>query len=345
MTGRISGEPARLEAYTERTQAVVARERGSNADYSQALKAFLAAQPNDLGDGGVADRTATLETLVDGFEILDAKPAAFAFALRQLDDAGRGRLATVDTELFGALTAARLEMPLASDEDIWDEADRRTAETLKPEGALSIADLATLILDLAGIFDPTPLSDGASGVLSLLRGEWSQAGLSLAAAVPVIGDAGKVFKFEKTLKPFRHLRKAVGDMEEVRKIAASLRHIDWNNPSKLNETLGTMNRLAGDAAKRYEDPKVLEAARKRGLPTEGPIPFVPPRRWDVQNPRTQSAARRGEKRGVVDHYGNTWMWDPKKGEWDVQVEGSSSFQAFSRDGKHANISPDGRVTH
>ncbi|MDP8930013.1 MAG: polymorphic toxin type 17 domain-containing protein [Actinomycetota bacterium] len=345
MTARISGEPDRLEAYSRRTQAVIARQRESNAHYSQALNAFLAAQPNDLGDGGVPDRTATLETLVDGFEALDAKPAAFAFALRQLDDTGPGRLSTLDAELFGALTDARLDMPFAADEDVRDEAYRRTAETLQPEGALSIADLATLILDLAGIFDPTPVSDGASGVLSLFRGEWSQAGLSLAAAVPVVGDAGKLLKFKKTLKPFQHLKKAVGDLADVRNIWLSLKHIDRNNPGKVNEALGTMNRLAGDAGKRYKDTKVLEAARKRGLPTEGPVPFVPPERWDVKNPRTRPAQRRGEKRGIVDHYGNAWVWDPKKEEWDVQIQGSEKFKAFSRDGQHANISPDGRVTH
>lgn len=327
MSERISGDPERLESYTARTSALVARERDSIAEYSSALARFLVAEPNDFGDGGVVDRTAVLEGVVDGFEALDAQPEAFAFALRQLDASGADVLSTVDLAMFDSLVGQRL------------------AEELEPEGGLSGADLATLILDLIGIFDPTPIADGASGLLSVFRGEWTQAGLSVAAMIPYLGDTGKVLKFTKMLKEFRHLGDMAGDAAKVERVLRSLRHVDWKNPTKLNEALGTMNRLAGDAAKRYRDPRVLEAAQKRGLPTEGPVPFVPPKKWDAKNPPTEPFRTPGGlKWGTRDAYGNGWVWDPHKREWDVQIE-SNKFGLFSPDGRHANISPEGHVTH
>lgn len=346
MTERISADPVRLELYTYRGRALIARERDSISDYSNALKAFLNAELNDFGDGGIIDRTDALDGVVDGFEELDAKPGAFAFALRQLDRTGRGVLSTIDIRMFSALAQARLDMAGASAADIRGEAFRRTAEVLEPEGGLSGADVATLILDIAGIFDPTPLSDGASGMMSLFRGEWAQVGFSVAAMVPFVGDTGKILKFAKLLKEFRHLGDLAGDTAKMESILKSLKHADWRNPGKLNEALGTMNRLAGEAARRYRDPKVLQAAQRRGLPTEGPVPFVPPKNWDVNNPPTaRFRTPGGAKRGTVDAYGNGWVWDPKKQEWDVQIPPSGKFGTFSPDGRHANISPGGQVTH
>ena len=326
MSERISGDPDRLESYTARTSVLVAQERDSTAEYSRALARFLVAEPNDFGDGGVVDRTAVLEGMVDGFEALDAQPEAFAFALRQLDRSGADVLSTVDVAGFDSLVGQRL------------------AEELEPEGGLSGADLATLILDLIGIFDPTPVADGASGLLSVFRGEWAQAGFSVAAMIPYLGDTGKVLKFTKMLKEFRHLGDMAGDAAKVERVLKSLRHVDWKNPTKLNEALGTMNRLAGDAAKRYRDPKVLDAAQKRGLPIEGPVPFVPPKRWDAKNPPNEPfRTPGGVKWGTRDACGNGWVWDPHKMEWDVQIE-SNKFGLFSPDGRHANISPEGQVT-
>ena len=50
-------------------------------------------------------------------------------------------------------------------------------------------DLAQAALDIAGIADPTPISDGLSGLMSLTRGDFIGAGLSLVSMVPYVGDA------------------------------------------------------------------------------------------------------------------------------------------------------------
>lgn len=55
-----------------------------------------------------------------------------------------------------------------------------------------------IILDVTGIFDPTPISDGASGVVALFRGDFLGAGLSAVSMIPYLGDAlGKTGKFAK----------------------------------------------------------------------------------------------------------------------------------------------------
>lgn len=48
---------------------------------------------------------------------------------------------------------------------------------------------ATLGADIAGIFDPTPVSDTAGALLSLAAGDFLGAGLSVASYIPYVGDA------------------------------------------------------------------------------------------------------------------------------------------------------------
>ena len=61
-------------------------------------------------------------------------------------------------------------------------------------------DLAQIALDIAGIVDPTPISDGANAVISVTRGDWFGAGISLVSMVPYVGDLAKAGKFPKYLK-------------------------------------------------------------------------------------------------------------------------------------------------
>ena len=53
-------------------------------------------------------------------------------------------------------------------------------------------DLTQIGLDIAGIFDPTPISDGANTLISLGRGDWLGAGLSAISMIPYVGDAAKL---------------------------------------------------------------------------------------------------------------------------------------------------------
>jgi len=80
-------------------------------------------------------------------------------------------------------------------------------------------DLLQLALDLAGIVDPTPASDGASGLISLARGQWFDAAISGISMVPYIGDLAKAGKLPKYL---RSLERAVELAGKSKKAAEAL---------------------------------------------------------------------------------------------------------------------------
>jgi hypothetical protein len=83
------------------------------------------------------------------------------------------------------------------------------------------------------------------------------------------------------------------------------------------------------------------------LPIEGKIRFVP---RDTYNPTLPLP--RGPKGGYMDRFDNEWVPGPSRTqgqdfEWDVQLSrtGKAQLGWASRDGKHINISLDGRITH
>lgn len=61
-------------------------------------------------------------------------------------------------------------------------------------------DLVQLAFDLAGFVDPTPVSDAASGLISLARGQWFDAAISGVSMIPYVGDLAKAGKLPKYLK-------------------------------------------------------------------------------------------------------------------------------------------------
>jgi hypothetical protein len=98
-------------------------------------------------------------------------------------------------------------------QELAEELDSRATQQVQSQAAASSGDIAKqkteLALDLtqiglsiAGIFDPTPISDGIDGVISLFRGDFLGAGISVVSMVPYIGDAaklGKLGKFAETI--------------------------------------------------------------------------------------------------------------------------------------------------
>ncbi|MFV0421724.1 polymorphic toxin type 17 domain-containing protein [Oleidesulfovibrio sp.] len=83
------------------------------------------------------------------------------------------------------------------------------------------------------------------------------------------------------------------------------------------------------------------------LPTSGRIRYVPPKNWDGSTPLP-----RGPNKGYVDKFGNEWTRGPSRTqgqafEWDVQLSktGKSQIGWTTRDGSHANVSLDGKITH
>ena len=71
-------------------------------------------------------------------------------------------------------------------------------------------DLAQSAIDIAGIVDPTPISDVIGAGLSLFRGDFIGAGLSLISVIPYAGDAlGKTAKGARLAKKMTGLKKKI----------------------------------------------------------------------------------------------------------------------------------------
>ena len=93
---------------------------------------------------------------------------------------------------------------------------------LEKEKTALMLDLTQMALDIAGIVDPTPISDGVSGVMSLFRGDWLGAGISVASMFPYLGDLAKAGKLPKLLKT---IERAVEIAGKDAKFADTLRPV------------------------------------------------------------------------------------------------------------------------
>lgn len=71
---------------------------------------------------------------------------------------------------------------------------------LTPEKQELLLDLGQIALSVVGIVDPTPISDGANAVVSLLRGDFFGAAVDAVSMLPYAGDLAKIGKLPKFLK-------------------------------------------------------------------------------------------------------------------------------------------------
>jgi len=119
----ISGDPDRLEHFSATTLPTLPPAHYDASSYGTALRALVHA-PSTVNIG-LSDFSAWIDSELSTLERVDHRPAAFAFALRQLDHfvaenpRDRTYLRTNDTELFDALVNARLSHPNSSDSDVY----------------------------------------------------------------------------------------------------------------------------------------------------------------------------------------------------------------------------------
>ncbi len=83
--------------------------------------------------------------------------------------------------------------------------------------------------DLAGLFDPTPISDGVSMAMSIAAGDWLDAGLSGLSMVPYLGDAvAKTAKGARLAKKLatigKRLAAATKKVEALKSTARKIEH-------------------------------------------------------------------------------------------------------------------------
>lgn len=174
---------------------------GSGAHLGQT--ASTAARSGDLAQGA--------GTLIDGARQMGVLNAELlARDLAQVVAHDPQRAAALLAEIKPQLSAAdqtRLVKELSEEVDaglarqINSQADGQIADIAKQKADLAL-DLVQIGLSVAGIFDPTPVSDGIDGLISLFRGDFLGAGISVVSMVPYIGDAaklGKLGKFAETV--------------------------------------------------------------------------------------------------------------------------------------------------
>jgi hypothetical protein len=171
---------------------------------SNSVSAAQAARRSDA----VAD---TATQMIDGAKQLGTlNVELLARDLAKVADADPKRAGDLMAELKPQLSPADQKKLV---KELAEELDSRATQQVQSQAAASSGDIAKqkaeLALDLtqiglsvAGIFDPTPISDGIDGVISLLRGDFLGAGISVVSMVPYIGDAaklGKLGKFAETI--------------------------------------------------------------------------------------------------------------------------------------------------
>ena len=121
-----------------------------------------------------------------------------------------------------------------------------------------IADLAQIGLDVAGIVDPTPISDGSNAVISIFRGDFSGAAISAVGIIPYVGDAaklGKLGRWAETVANAATLAKTDARFAELarpalERIKGALDKVDVDSlplPGFAKESLGRMKRGVDEA--------------------------------------------------------------------------------------------------
>lgn len=116
-------------------------------------------------------------------------------------------------------------------------------------------EVAQGVLDIAGIFDPTPISDVAGGLFSLWRGDFVGAGLSAVSIVPYLGDAvGKTGKLAKLFRAIEKMQDRLKSMKAIFKhIEKSLDPATARRIKKVISEMDAINQKWDSAVSAVED--------------------------------------------------------------------------------------------
>lgn len=96
---------------------------------------------------------------------------------------------------------------------------------MTPQDEIAL-DIVQFTLDLAGIIEPTPVSDGANALISLGRREWLMAGISVVSMIPYVGDLAKFGKLPKYARSISEaIRLAARDQRFAETLRPALRKL------------------------------------------------------------------------------------------------------------------------
>jgi filamentous hemagglutinin len=240
---------------------------------------------------------------------------------------------------------------------------------------MSPSDIGHTALNVAGMIPVIGApADAVNAGWYAAQGDWANAALSAATAIPIVGDlAGGAKLGETALKMVEDGAKVGRAVEDGAKAGRTAEDAakagraveDGAKGARSAEDAAKTERTVGDGAKTgrpAEDATKTgrtskgstEAAattkgrlKAAGLPSSGRIRYVPPEGYSASMPLP-----RGPKGGYMDRFRNEWVKGPSRTagqpyEWDVQLSrsGKSQLGWLSRDGSHLNVSLDGRITH
>jgi len=130
-----------------------------------------------------------------------------------------------------------------------------------------LLDLAQIVLDIAGIFEPTPFSDGTNAIISVCRADWFGAALSVVSLIPYIGDIAKVGKFPKFLKTIERVIKIAKTDAKfaklvrpvMKKLRDGLNKIPLDSfPKKVQEPVMAMRKKLDDFFRKKAGKKITK---------------------------------------------------------------------------------------
>jgi hypothetical protein len=108
-------------------------------------------------------------------------------------------------------------------------------------------------LDIVGIFDPTPISDGLNAGLSAKRGNWFDAAISAVGIIPFAGDLAKVGKVKSDVKI---INEAIGAVKTDSKLTRA--------ESKIAGDVPVPGKGKGTVSPGERDPKRLFTKKQVG---------------------------------------------------------------------------------
>ena len=184
-------------------------------------------------------------------------------------------------------------------------------DAIDKELILTIADGA---VDVAGIFDPTPISDGIATIRDLSRGDWLGAGLSAISIIPYVGDAlAKPLKGTRMAKRLARLRASAKRLVEQRaRLQELLRR------SRTSNRLGDGGQELSQGVAKHS--KKVDDTASRGSKEAG-----------AGGNKTSGDGSSGSKKTGDNGAGDQTEWTkpkgwrlPKKGKWEG-TPGNSDF--------------------
>ena len=174
-----------------------------------------------------------------------------------------------------------------------DDVKVREKELEKLNSELKL-ELAQAAIDVAGIVDPTPISDVIGAGFSLLRGDFIGAGLSLVSIIPYAGDAlAKTAKGARAAKKINDLRKRILALKKG--VSASIA------ATSLAKKVAQKTAAAAVRAKR-----VANAAKKAAKAKRIPGCKPPGNRFGTSSPK-----KYGKWSNPKDPANSNWIPDPK----------------------------------